>query len=60
MPVSQQTSSGWWPHAETIDPLPQAPLHVVLRWILVQINSGSFSFLGDGDEPPAHTLTASI
>jgi hypothetical protein len=52
----EEFESGWWSHPETIQPLPSAPLHAVLRWILHQLNSGGAEFRGDEDEPPAHTL----
>ena len=47
---------GWWPHGEMTDSLPQAPLHSVLRWILNQLNYGCVTYIGEGGEPPAHTV----
>ena len=47
---------GRW-HLGEINPLPQAPLHSVLRWILDHLNAGCARFVGDGgDDPPAHTV----
>ena len=47
---------GWWSYPERIDSLPQAPLYSVLRWILNQLNMGCAEFIGEGDNPPAHTV----
>ena len=47
---------GQWHLGEMIDPLPQAPLHSVLRWILDHLNAGCASFIGDGDDQPAHSV----
>ena len=45
-----------WHLGTMIDPLPQAPLHRVLRWILDHLNAGCARFIGDGDDPPAHSV----
>ena len=47
---------GQWCLGEMIDPLPQAPLYSVLRWILDHINAGCSSFVGEGDGQPAHSV----
>ena len=52
---SDRDGPGWWPE-ETIDSLPRAPLHSVLRWVLNQLNYGCVTYVGEGGEPPAHTL----
>ena len=47
---------GWWPYSERIDSPPQTPLYSVLRWILNQLNMGCAEFIGEGDNPSAHTV----
>ena len=47
---------GWWPYSERIDSPPQTPLYSVLRWILNQLNRGCAEFIGEGDNPSAHTV----
>ena len=47
---------GQWHLGEMINPLPQSPLHSVLRWILDHLNAGCARFIGDGEEPPAHSV----
>ena len=56
MPTAESTDSGWWPVAKLVNPPPEERLHTVLQWILEQLNSGAFRFIGDGETPPAHTL----
>ena len=47
---------GQWCLGEMIDPLPQAPLYSVLRWILDHLNAGCASFIGEGDDQLAHSV----
>lgn len=52
----EDEARGQWHFGEMINPLPQSPLHSVLRWILDHLNAGCARFVGDGEDPPAHSV----
>ena len=54
MTVEDEERGQW--HLGEIDPLPQAPLHSVLRWILDHLNAGCATFITEGDDPSAHSV----
>ena len=50
MAFDYEGRGGWY--LREVNPLPQAPLHSVLRWILDHLNAGCVRFIGDGDNTP--------